>query len=154
MVKVSCHGVAATKDHGAVARPSQLIASVRQASGWVKEAPKQGDASRAMRAGQTSSLFVASSAVELGAAHKLKRLSCHGCVGQPAALQTASVVERLALQRGVWRMVLRERRELSGWVLVLATMSVWAVLAGEAFGGTMFPDRAAGATHGAAGTAG
>ena len=31
MVGVSCHGVAATKDHGAVVRPSQLIASVRRA---------------------------------------------------------------------------------------------------------------------------
>jgi len=29
MVEVSCHGVAATKHHGAVVRPSQLIASVR-----------------------------------------------------------------------------------------------------------------------------
>jgi len=28
MVKVSRHGAAATKDHGAVVRPSQLIASV------------------------------------------------------------------------------------------------------------------------------
>ena len=30
MVGVSCHALAATKDHGAVVRPSQLIASVRQ----------------------------------------------------------------------------------------------------------------------------
>ena len=29
MVGVSYHGVAVTKNHGAVARPSQLIASVR-----------------------------------------------------------------------------------------------------------------------------
>jgi len=31
MVRASRHGVAATKDHGAVVRPSQLIASVRWA---------------------------------------------------------------------------------------------------------------------------
>ena len=31
MVEGSCHGSAATKDHGGVVRPSQLIASVRQA---------------------------------------------------------------------------------------------------------------------------
>jgi len=33
MVGVSCHGVAATKNHGAVVRPSQLIASVRPTRG-------------------------------------------------------------------------------------------------------------------------
>ena len=32
MVGVSCHGVAATKDHDGVVRPSQLIASVRRTS--------------------------------------------------------------------------------------------------------------------------
>jgi len=31
MVRASRHGVAVTENHGAVARPSQLIASVRQA---------------------------------------------------------------------------------------------------------------------------
>jgi len=31
MVGASYHGVAATKDHGAVVHPSQLIASVRRA---------------------------------------------------------------------------------------------------------------------------
>jgi len=30
MVRARRHGVAATKDHGAVMRPSQLIASVRR----------------------------------------------------------------------------------------------------------------------------
>ena len=44
MVKVRGHGVVATKDRGAVVRPSQLIASVGQASGWIKGAFKQGDA--------------------------------------------------------------------------------------------------------------
>ena len=41
MLGVSCHGVAATKDHRGVVRPSQLIASVRWATGQNTRPPEE-----------------------------------------------------------------------------------------------------------------
>jgi len=53
MVEVGCHGVAATKSHGRVVRPSQLIASVRPLEGEeeVEETRASASGSRRGRVG-------------------------------------------------------------------------------------------------------
>ena len=45
MVRASRHGVTATKEHGAVVRPSQLIASVRPLEAWEDVSESRASAS-------------------------------------------------------------------------------------------------------------